>query len=165
MKQKILELEFDLRGNLKPYEVFEITIEEFKKNFVNRFKNSDTRKQLYVNYLKYINNLKSIINDKFYQYIDGSFITRKINPQDIDIVTFINESTFKQKGEELTNFVTYQAKIVCNMDAYMVIEYPKKSKNYIFTKSNTLYWLNQFGRTRKNRTGRRHKKGIIKIVF
>jgi len=94
LKQKILELEFDLRGNLKPYEVIEITIEEFEKNFV-----------------------------------------------------------------------TYQAKIVCNMDAYMVIEYPKKSKNYIFTKSNTLYWLNQFGRTRKSRTGRRNKKGIIKLVF
>ncbi|MCH8318360.1 MAG: hypothetical protein IIA88_07660, partial [Bacteroidetes bacterium] len=112
MKQKVPELEFDLRGNLKPYEVIEITIEEFEKNFVNRFKNSDTRKQL-----------------------------------------FINENTFKQKGEELTNFVTYQAKIVCNMDAYMVIEYPKKSKSYIFTKSNTLYWLNQFGRTRKSMTG------------
>ncbi len=86
-------MEFDELGFLSPYKLIETDLETFESVFVSNFKNSDTRKKVFQNYLSYIHDFKNQISNNFYQWIDGSFVTSKLNPNDIDIVTFLNLKT------------------------------------------------------------------------
>lgn len=156
---------FDLRGNLKPAKVIEISLPEFEENFVKKFIKSKTRKVIFENYLLYVNDFKQIISNEFYQLINGGFITKKTNPRDVDIVTFISYNTFNKKKKELEKFKKPEVKNIYDIDAYIVIVYPKNHSKFNFTKSDKLYWQHQFGKTRKTRAGKRFRKGIIKIIF
>ncbi len=85
-----MELSFDERGNLKPYDVIEISVKRFEKTFVNSFDTESTRHQLYENYKIYMAELSKLISKGFYQLVDGSFISNKENPRDIDFVTVMD---------------------------------------------------------------------------
>ncbi len=80
-----MELNFDIRGNLKPYEIIEISLDMLKATFVDSFDKDSTRHELFSNYEAYMADLDKLITKDFYQWIDGSFISNKKNPKDIDI--------------------------------------------------------------------------------
>ncbi len=48
-----MELNFDIRGNLKPTEIIEISMDTFQQTFVNAFKEESIRQQLFAFYEKY----------------------------------------------------------------------------------------------------------------
>lgn len=50
----MIELSFDIRGNLKPYQKIEIDIEAFKTYFLYSFENSFTRQVIMDNYEQYL---------------------------------------------------------------------------------------------------------------
>lgn len=62
-------MEFDLQGNLFPYKILEINLQKFEEIFVTNFGNSETRKQIFQNYLLYVEKIKNEISDTFYQWI------------------------------------------------------------------------------------------------
>lgn len=62
----------------------DITMDQIEEIFVENFDNSDNRKYL-MSRLKVLLNIISEINIKFEIWIDGSFATKKQNPNDIDI--------------------------------------------------------------------------------
>ena len=45
-----MELNFDIRGNLKPYERIELSYEEFREFFVDSFEKDSTRYQIFEHY-------------------------------------------------------------------------------------------------------------------
>ena len=47
-----MELNFDIRGNLKPYEIIKVTKEVFRENFVESFVEEQVRLELFLKYLK-----------------------------------------------------------------------------------------------------------------
>ena len=49
---------FDSLGNLFPYKVIEINLEEFERLFITNFPNSESRNRLFQNYLSYIRKIK-----------------------------------------------------------------------------------------------------------
>jgi len=75
-------LNFDEFGNLTPYQAID-TLEAY---FVTAFPKSTTRKRLFENYLRYIYRFQDEVFPFFEQYINGSFVTKKENPKDIDLV-------------------------------------------------------------------------------
>ena len=90
-------VQFNELGNLMPYDVQEVTLPEFKKYFVI----NEHRKILFDDFLKFIEKLKELGIDTFYQWIDGSFVTKKIALNDIDVVSFIETKAFKKNEKEL----------------------------------------------------------------
>lgn len=160
-------MEFDDLGYLLPYKVIETDLETFERIFVSNFENSETRKILFQNYLTYINNFKNEISENFYQWIDGSFVTSKMNPNDIDIVTFLNAENYEKNSSKLTNFQGNRLKKEQELDCYFVKEYPVEHKNYeIITRFDSLYWLDLFLKTKPDyKTGKKYSKGIIQINF
>lgn len=98
---------FDQNGHLFPYEVIETTLEVFEDVFVKSFPTSSTRSVIFAEYLTYLNRLQQIIGKEFYQWIDGSFTTQKLNPRDIDIVTFIEASLFDANEPLLRDLIIY----------------------------------------------------------
>lgn len=146
---------FDEYGYLTPYEVIETDIETFEEVFVKRFPSSSTRSAIFGEYLTYLGQLRQIIGGEFYQWIDGSFTTQKLNPRDIDVVTFINASFFDANERELRDWDRQSY-----VDAYFVRVFPKEHRQRIFYESDYLRWLHLFGRSREKKS-----KGIIQLQF
>ena len=159
-------MEFDDYGNLFPYKLIETDLETFERIFFTNFKNSDRRKMLFQNYLSYIHNFKNQVSENFYQWIDGSFVTSKLNPNDIDIVAFLNADVYQDKTSQLTDFQGIKLKTEQKLDCYFVKEHPTEHKNYeIITHYDSVEWFHLFSKSRVQRDGKRHSKGIIQINY
>jgi hypothetical protein len=159
-------MEFDELGFLSPYKLIETDLETFESVFVSNFKNSDTRKKVFQNYLSYIHDFKNQISNNFYQWIDGSFVTSKLNPNDIDIVTFLKAENYESNLLKLADFQGIKLKIEQKLDCYFVKEYPIEHKNYeIITHYDSVEWFHLFSKSRVQRNGKRYSKGIIQINF
>lgn len=92
-----MELIFDERGNLQPYEKIKLTLDEFEAFFIDKFPNNNQRKQIFNNYLEFVNDFSTQVSSHFIQWINGSFVTTKEYPNDIDFVTIISHEIFESK--------------------------------------------------------------------
>ena len=79
---------------MSPYEVIDLTLEEFRRFFVDDLEDVEHRKGLFDNYLSFLDVLKHTLKTPYYQWITGSFITAKKQPGDIDLVTFVDYELF-----------------------------------------------------------------------
>jgi hypothetical protein len=159
-------LQFDENGHLFPYEVQDITLDEMREVFVGAFPESETRKRLFDNYLDWVFDFQRDVFPYFTQWIDGSFVTQKLNPKDIDFVTFLDWQVYeiKEKWKELDRFWSFSNEDK-GLDAYFLAEFPEKHKNYGEFHSLREGWLLRYGYTRRDEQQRAHPKGFIQINF
>jgi hypothetical protein len=151
-------MEFDENGYLKPYKVTEIDIITFEKIFVW----NDDRKNLFDEYLNYIIFLKEFELGNFFQWIDGSFVSKKVKPNDIDIVTFIEYEKYDFYFKEIAKL----QKQFKGLDAYFVKVFPENHPSEFIYKLDKTEWGFQFSFSRINsKTGKSSKKGFIQINF
>lgn len=161
-----MELAFDLQGNLLPCEKVKLSLEEFKGFFVNQFSASSQRKQIFDSYLNFVDDFSAQISNQFTHWIDGSFVTAKEHPNDIDFVTFIDHKVFEVKEKLIhENFRLEGASRSYGVDAYTVRQYPKEHAKYMLYRSDWVYWYHWFSQTKKNRAKKKHPKGFIEIEF
>ncbi len=157
------ELVFDEKGNLYPYSILNLDLETLRKIFVDQFELSKTRKHLFENYLAHVNELMQIINDPFYQWIDGSFVTTKLNPADIDLVTFVDYQIFKEKRLLFMN--RQDLKMTKGIDSYFVRVFPVTHSDHFITQFNAIEWQEVFGYSRRDENNMIHRKGIVQVNF
>ena len=151
-----MPVEFDKHGYLQPYELIQIDWETFEQLFVNGFPQSKTRKQLFENYQQWVKEMRKILNINFTQWIDGSFVTRKVDPNDIDVVVFVDYEVFKEK--RLLFVDRERLKQQSGIDLYFVNIYPLDHSYHFRTLFDEEEWLSIFGFDRKNQP-----KGFIKL--
>ncbi len=96
------------------------------------FPNSITRKRLFINYLRYLESFKSRVTRNFTQWINGSFISQKENPKDIDLVTFFDFEIYESQEPYLDKFWSFSLENE-GLDAYLVKAYPKSHPNHYLT--------------------------------
>lgn len=156
-------IEFDKYGNLVPYDIIEMEINPFKKVFIDEMRNKNHREALFNSLQDYTMQIMNIIKTGCHQWINGSFVTRTLKPQDIDVVTFIDNQVFNEQEKALIPFTYPSSKMEYNVDGYLVKTYAKNEENYNLFKSDALYWMHQFLKTRPNRKGQQFNKGFIKI--
>lgn len=135
--------------------IHDYLINDFKNNFIYYFNTSQTRDTIYNNTIKWLKLISERITMPIEVWFDGSYVTDKINPHDLDIVLFFDRGTFTM--EMYKEFTVLQAeckKYKC--DAYMCFT----NNNYANSQdiNNRNYWRGQFGFDRLDRP-----KGIIKI--
>ena len=151
-------MEFDENGYLKPYKVTEIDTITFEKIFVW----NDDRKKLFDEYLNYIIFLKEFELGNFFQWIDGSFVSKKVKPNDIDIVTFIEYEKYDLYFKEITKL----QKQFKGLDTYFVKVFPDNHPSEFIYKLDKTEWDFQFSFSRINqKTGKSSKKGFVQINF
>lgn len=100
--------------------------------------------------------LSALSPGAFYQWINGSFVTRKARPKDIDVVSFINHEVYA--GIE-PQFRELRLKY-SGVDAYFVRVYPEGHSRRFITQFDQIEWRHLFSTDR-----RRRKKGFIQINF
>ena len=151
-------MEFDENGYLKPYKITEIDIITFEKAFVW----NDDRKKLFDEYLNYIIFLKEFDLGSFCQWIDGSFVSKKVKPNDIDIVTFIDYEKYDFYFKEITKL----QKQFKGLDTYFVKAFPENHPSEFIYKLDRTEWDFQFSFSRMNpKTEKSSKKGFVQINF
>ena len=158
-------LNFDDKGFLIPDNSIRTSLDDFEQIFVKNIPTQE-RKTHYQSYLNYSKKLKALCgNVELLQWIDGSFVTKKEKPNDIDLVTFLDFENTKDIHSELESFKEPLSKTVYQVDAYIVYTYSQNHKKYFFQQSDTAYWMDRFTKTKVNRKGQRFKKGFIEIIF
>ena len=116
--------------------------------------------------MNFVHDFSTQVSDQFTQWIDGSFVTAKERPNDIDFVTFINYELFEAKEKLIhENFRLEGAKIKYGVDAYTVRQYPEEHAKYMLYRSAWVYWYHWFSQTKKNRAKKKYSKGFVEIEF
>lgn len=153
------EIGFDDKGNIYPYQLIDLELKSFQYRFVISFSASSTRQDIYEKYLVYISDFYKEIVNHWLQWVNGSFITNKINPNDIDLVNLIQAEIFAIKNAEIAKFLTkYGSKDLYKVDGYCIPIYKENDERSELTKEYVKYWRKWFGHDRS-----RNPKGIIQL--
>jgi hypothetical protein len=137
---------------------------DIEKAFVASFPHSSTRKKIFAGYCHHYSELAAIISH-FEQYLDGSFISNKNDPGDIDLVVLIDATVVdaltpaqQAKLRELLNSAVARPKFGC--DTYFCPVYPKGHPHENEARAQRKYWLGEFGYDRID-----VPKGIVHVIY
>ena len=109
---------------------YECTVEEIRRHFIDPYPNTN-RHLLFSEWLAYNKRLQAILNvDGVIQWIDGSFVSDKPNPGDIDVVTFISHTIYESLENQLVEFYSTVALYNKGLDAYVCPVYPSAHWHY-----------------------------------
>ncbi|MBI5917655.1 MAG: hypothetical protein HY842_19975 [Bacteroidetes bacterium] len=125
---------------------------------------SEHRQAIFQNYLRFLDDLFDTLKGDFYQLLDGSFVTTKAKPGDIDLVTFLDLKLFRKNQRQVIWFLE-NSRQFHGLDVFFVPICRPIDPIYDKYLDALAYWTNLFGHTREDETGVRHPKGIIKINF
>ena len=126
------------------------TISELKNLCVDPFPHSSTRQDIMTGFEAVVNSLSSK-NIDAEVWVNGSFLTEKLNPNDSDIVVWVDESVFKNGSGDTRKVLTWinsnlRDQHLC--DSYICTKYPNTSQQYTLNEYHHAYWLRQFGFSR-----------------
>lgn len=146
-------VEFDKNGNPQPPGIVNINFADFKVVFVDSFNNSKTRNIIFENYENYISDFKDKITSQFEHWINGSYTTKKDNPNDIDLVNIVSVSeNLNSKQNEMRSFLTVGgSKDKYMVDGYFIPVYEKTDPRYQITEHWLNHWADFFGHDRLRR--------------
>ncbi len=157
-------LSFDKRGNLQPPQKTVLDIPTFESHFVDKFKISNTRKRLWENFKEFSKKIQREVAPQFSVWVDGSFVSLKIDPRDLDAVFWLDLKFAESKMEILDNhFFTKNIKSRLGLDVFYGIEYPENHKLRFFNEMNQVYWAEIYGHTPCDSVGNQLEKGFIEL--
>ncbi|AXI39433.1 hypothetical protein CX649_07150 [Bacillaceae bacterium ZC4] len=161
-------MHFDEHGNLNGGIIKGLTMEDVEKYFVKEFPDSNTRKRNFEGFQHFLNFLESIhvIQKVSKIWLDGSFLTNKNDPNDIDMVLYLNprQDYLPFVNEFLKNCAdkihTIGRQFYCDAyfsvdDSLIPTEHHEAKRHFDYQRK---YWMGQFGFDRQERS-----KGIIEI--
>lgn len=148
-------------GNLNPG-IHKYSVDNFQKQFIDDFELSTTRKDIYSKFKYWVHLLVKTLPPK-YMWLDGSFLTTKINPNDIDLVVFYDPKDITPSISESLEHIINGISRSLKCDAYICycfkdwpISETCKINPEIITRRT--YWMGQFGFDRNEQP-----KGIIEL--
>ena len=158
-------LQFNHNGFLTPPSIIQSTVSELEMEFVKNIP-SHNRKLIFENYLNYSDALKAASKGKaFVQWVNGSFTTKKAEPGDIDIVSFVDYTLINNEAKLFAQFIYPNSETNFDVDGYIVPVYPHSHKLHFLYTSDRLDWLDRFNKTWLTRAGNRHPKGFLEIIY
>jgi hypothetical protein len=158
------KLLFDIHGNLQPSEIIPLSWEVFYQTFVLDFENSEIRQKHINNFISFIKRIQQDIIPEFTIWVNGSFVSKKLDPRDIDAVFLLNHRSCEYKKSILDNqYFIKEFKFTKGLDLYYSIEYPEGHKRHFLSHLNHLYWQDVYGHTRKDINSKQYTKGFIEL--
>jgi hypothetical protein len=155
---------FNARGFIMPYQKITCSVYEIEEIFVKPYPHSKTRNIIFEHYLNYLNDFQSIITPYFTQWLDGSFVSKKVNPNDFDFVTFIDYQIYKLKEEQIFKIVEKYGYL--KLDNYVAPVFPTGHLRYNETINYMSYWTDLFSLSRRDPISNlQEPRGFIEIIF
>lgn len=154
-------LTFDQYGHLTPYEPISTDLPTFERVFVHEFWESTTRRILFDQYQEYNARLTEFLPG-YTQWVDGSFVRRKLNPNDIDVLTFVDNALYEQYEQAISGLKQWRFQQPRLIDGFFVRVYPQDHRLLSHSESDRVQWLYDWSRTN---TYPRRQKGLIVLTF
>ena len=150
--------------------LFPMTIEEVRAICVDAFPTSERRPLIMKGLLGVIGQLDaSKINAEI--WLDGSFLTKKIEPDDVDLVLVFNGEILESGTEKMTSLlVSFNDTGIFNQfycHTFVCPQYPDSDDEFLKEQceKNLLYWKKLFGFSRGNdEGGNRVNDGVYKGI-
>lgn len=142
-----------------------VTVDQFREHFVDAFPESKSRGRLFRRWQQHRESLTSMIAVRS-QWIDGSFVTSKADPGDIDLVSFMDGATYDGLAPGLREMVLAlvagdSTRGFWSMDSYPVFEFDAGHRAAVASASQTDYWHQWWQRSR---TEDGIVKGYLEVV-
>lgn len=128
-----------------------MTLADLRARCVAAFSLSKTRSEIMDGLDKFVDMLRveNVVGDL---WIDGSFMTQKLDPEDVDVVLSV-QSHFHKNGTEvqqalvdLVEAADFKPDYFC--DVYVLWQYDQDDELYALGESQRAYWIRQFGFSR-----------------
>ncbi len=129
-----------------------MTLAQVKALCVTKFPKSVTRASIFKGLSSFLAELTGagLVGDA---WLDGSFVTQKLDPSDCDLVVSANTANWNDsKHPDLQKMLQRrfktehdQTKFVYSCDAYLFPDYPVIHQLHNVTVSQRTYWSDQFG--------------------
>ena len=149
----IKNLFFDQNGYLIPYDLLSVDWEVFYQTFGY----NEHRRELLNNYERFLEALRVLLPVRHKQWIDGSFVSQKPKPGDIDVIIFVPHTHFAAIANALKNLKKVEAG---SIDCYFVESFPPNHPSYQIGRADELTWYH-FLRTDR----RKRLKGSLELWF
>ncbi|PSL25660.1 DUF6932 family protein [Dyadobacter jiangsuensis] len=143
---------FDDNGYLLPDEVTDITWDNFEEIFIFNHQ----RAELALELKEFVSTVTDWRTDTLQIWVDGSFVTLKPHPNDIDLICFVDNVFYESNLTTLSSIKAAFSKL----DIYFIKNYPKEHPRYFLTNFDKLDWLHFLTRDRQNR-----RKGIVNLLL
>ncbi|CCQ97451.1 conserved hypothetical protein [[Clostridium] ultunense Esp] len=150
-------------GNLTPG-IHIYKMEEFEQQFVNEFPNSIRGPMIYDFFKNWIKLLLYVLPPR-YVWLDGSYLTKKMEPNDIDLVVFYYpEDIINEQQADAIDQLVHRISRSYACDAYICFSFEHWSKEQLGALQNQdhkimqTYWMGQFGFDQL-----RNPKGIVQL--
>lgn len=155
-------LQFDRLGYLTPYDAISTDLQTLERVFVEEFGESITRRRLFESFRQYNDQIKTTLpaGAEFRQWIDGSFVTQKRNPNDIDVVTFIDFGLYEQYESFFDSLRQLRHSGKKGIDGYFVRVYPIDHPNYRLYDLDRADWSFRF-----NTPKPKGNKGFLELTY
>jgi hypothetical protein len=153
---------FDDAGYLTPYVAIPATFDEMRREFVDAFPTSTTRHYLFNAYSQYNERLRALMPDGFRQWVNGSFISQKSNPRDIDLVTFVDHQLYDRQERTFDELRKLRLHRDAPVDGYFVRVFPEEHRLYTHYEIDCVDWLHHFGYTASRP---RRSKGFLELML
>lgn len=150
-----------------PPQFHDATTGDVKDAFVDAFQGSEKRPKISAAYMNHIEKWTPLVGkEPREQWMDGSFVTNKPEPNDVDFVTFIPVEALnrlsrrhRETMRELFAGPKQQPGQLCH--AFVVTVAPPGTPQARVTEHQRRYWERWFGRQRPEQGG--HRKGIVRL--
>jgi hypothetical protein len=147
-------LEFDKFGFLTPYDAISSDFETLESNFLF----NEQRTELYLELLHLLRELQKEEIDFIKIWINGSFISQKEHPKDIDVVFFVDFSVYLLHEKYLLMLYRNRKRIDCQFIAL----YPENHKKHFLSVSDSAEYRHNFSRNWKSPL--KQHKGFLEIL-
>jgi hypothetical protein len=162
---------FDGVGNLPVGNLFAqgqqglitVTLEQVYQRFVLDFPSSSTRQQIWDGWMSHRMQLAAT-GVHFSTLVDGSFISSKLDPGDIDICLLLDSSEVEGLPPEVQDVLGplispahCKANYLC--DAYPLFVFPFAASEFSVTVTSLSYWTRVFGIDRNG-----HSKSLLFVI-
>lgn len=151
---------FDQFGHLTPYDLITTEWENIESQFAEPLNRPGTRRVIYEALHTYLFELKAELAIPLIIWLDGSFTTKKPDPNDVDFVIFVDTDTFQEHQSTIQRYVAKRREPNSLTDGYFVEVFPTNHTSYFVTEADTIEWYHRFGRDRNRR-----KKGILTFTL
>jgi hypothetical protein len=104
------------------------TVEEIKSALVDPFEESNTRPDIHAQWLALRDRVANVISLER-QWLDGSFVSSKRNPRDLDLATFASSEDVEALDpiqEAELNALTGSTSGLDLLDSFLIVEYPER---------------------------------------
>jgi hypothetical protein len=135
---------------------------DLEATFVTAFPHSSTRGDIIKGYKKHSHEVTALVGT-CEQLLDGSFVTNKNDPGDVDMVLFVDASVIdnlspSQQAEFFALTAGAQTKATYLCDAYFCLTFPETHPRFAQFRQMRKYWMGEFGFDRHE-----VPKGIVQV--